>query len=101
MKISKVAVFAAAMAFCGAAYADKHGSTADKIKMLDSDGDGQVSAAEYTAKSGMTQADFDTIDANKDGFATTAEMDAHKAMKKDTQENSEKMDKPKPMSDGG
>ncbi len=83
MSMRKVIVFAAAVTFSSLAYAGDKASTADKIKMLDTDMDGQVSAAEYTAKSGMTQADFDSIDTNKDGFATAAEMDAHKAMKKD------------------
>ncbi len=103
MKFRNAAVFAAAMAFCGTALANHHESTAEKIKMLDSDGDGQVSAVEYTAKSGMNQADFDMIDADKDGFATAAEMDAHKAMKMDgkTKIDGKAAPKAKPMSDGG
>jgi len=92
MILRKAIILSTAIALSGLAYAggDK-ASTADKIKMLDSDGDGQVSATEYTAKSGKIQADFDSMDADKDGFATTAEMDAHKAMKRD---DTNQMDKP-------
>jgi hypothetical protein len=94
-------VFATAILVSGFAYAGEKGTTADKIKMLDADADGQVSAAEFTAK-GKTQADFEMIDTNKDGFATAAELDAHKSMKKD---DSRQMDKPKTddmsSSDGG
>lgn len=83
MNIHKIAAFAAAMVVAGAASAGDNKSTAEKIQMLDTDGDGQVSASEYTAKEGMTQADFAKVDANADGFATSAEMEAHWAMKKD------------------
>lgn len=45
----------------------------DKSKMMDSNGDGQVSAAEHAAGA---QKMFADMDANKDGNVTAAEMDA-------------------------
>ncbi len=56
-------------------------SVADKIRMIDRDSDGQVSAFEHeTASAAM----FDRMDDNGDGFLTEREMKAgHKAMKKD------------------
>lgn len=50
----------------------------DKAKMMDTDGDGNVSAAEHTAGA---KARFVRMDANSDGVVTATEMDAgHKAM---------------------
>lgn len=90
MKIHKIAAIAAAMVVAGAASAGDNTSTAQKIQMLDTNGDGQVSASEYTAKKGKTQADFAKVDTNADGFVTAAEMDAHAAM---ARQNDGSMDK--------
>ncbi len=81
MKIQKLGFLVAAMAVAGVASAHNHESTAEKIRMLDTDGDGRVSQAEFTAKDGKTAADFARIDTNRDGFVTAAEMDAYKARK--------------------
>ena len=55
-------------------------SSADKIKAIDTDGDGALSSAEHSAGS---QAKFAEMDANRDGSLDKAEMDAgHKGMKK-------------------
>lgn len=89
MNIRKTIVFSTLAAMSGLAFAGGDKSAADKIKALDTDADGQVSAAEYTA-AGKTQADFAAIDVNKDGFATSSELDAHIAMSKDSRQ----MDKP-------
>jgi len=91
MKIQKLTFLAAAMAFAAAASANHHGSTAEKIQMLDTDGDGRVSQAEFTAKDGKTAADFARIDTNRDGYVTAAEMDAYKAMEKDRNDDGHKM----------
>jgi len=55
-------------------------SSADKIKEIDTDGDGKLSAAEHAAGS---QKMFAAMDANGDGKVTEAEMQAghDKAMK--------------------
>ncbi|HYG06169.1 MAG TPA: hypothetical protein VD865_07115 [Stenotrophomonas sp.] len=54
-------------------------SSADKIKEIDSDGDGRLSAAEHAAG---TQQMFAKLDANADGKLTEAEMQAgHDAMR--------------------
>ena len=54
-----------------------HGmSSADRIKKMDRDGDGKVSAAEHAAGA---QAMFNEADANKDGNLSTAERAAHSA----------------------
>ncbi len=90
MNIRKVLLVSTLAALSGLAFAGGDKSAADKIKALDTDADGQVSATEYTA-TGKTQADFSAIDANKDGFASSAELDAHMAMKKD---DTHQMDKP-------
>jgi len=53
-------------------------SAADKIKMVDADGDGKLTAAEHDAAS---QSMFLRMDSNHDGFLTEAEMAAgHAAM---------------------
>lgn len=52
--------------------------SADKIKMMDSDGDGKLSAAEYAS---ATKKMFDSTDTDKNGSISRAEMEAsHKAM---------------------
>lgn len=55
-------------------------SAADKIKEIDTDGDGRISSAEHAAGS---QKMFGKMDANGDGMLTAAEMQAgrDKAMK--------------------
>jgi Ca2+-binding EF-hand superfamily protein len=53
-------------------------STADKIKMVDTNGDGVVSADEHAAGA---KAMFDKMDSDKDGYLTQSEMEAgHKKM---------------------
>jgi Ca2+-binding EF-hand superfamily protein len=70
------------------AFADE-GDTAETMKMLDSDGDGRVSATEYTASPGKTRAEFARIDRDADGYLTAAEMDAHRTAKKASEEAEE------------
>lgn len=78
MKTLKMAfAFTAAMAIAGLASAGEHGTTEDKVKMMDADADGQVSLAEFTAH-GKTEADFAKVDVNGDGYATVAEMEVGK-----------------------
>jgi Ca2+-binding EF-hand superfamily protein len=57
-------------------------SSADKIKMIDTNDDGMISAAEHEAGSKMM---FDKMDTDHDGFLTKAEFEAghEKWMKKD------------------
>jgi Ca2+-binding EF-hand superfamily protein len=53
-------------------------STADKIKMVDTNGDGAVSADEHAAGA---KAMFDKMDSDQDGYLTKSEMEAgHKKM---------------------
>lgn len=73
-------------------------SSADKIKMIDTDGDGKVSAAEHAAGSQMM---FDKSDTNKDGKVDAAEMKAahesmmgKKEMHKDAMDKGSMSDKP-------
>ncbi len=67
-----------AMAVAGIASAGEQGTVEDQVKMLDADGDGQVSLAEFTAHEGKTAADFAKVDVNADGYATVAEMEVGK-----------------------
>ena len=70
-----VAVALASVAFGASA---NHGGE-DKFKMMDTNNDGQVSAAEHDAA--VTKM-FGDMDADKDGFVTAAELDAkHASMK--------------------
>ena len=48
-------------------------SAADKIKVIDTDGDGTLNAEEHTAGS---RAMFETMDTDKDGFLTKDEIEA-------------------------
>ena len=72
-------VLLSAVALSGAAFAGD--MSADKIKKMDTNGDGRLSAAEHEAGARKM---FTMMDSNKDGSVTVAEMDAsHKMMKKD------------------
>jgi Ca2+-binding EF-hand superfamily protein len=51
-------------------------AVAAKIKAMDTNGDGLVSAAEYAAHA---KAEFDAMDTNHNGLVTAAEMDAARA----------------------
>lgn len=75
-----VTALLSAVALSGAAFAGDR-SSADKIKKMDTNGDGQISAAEHEAGARKM---FMMMDSNKDGSVTAAEMDAsHKMMMKD------------------
>ena len=53
-------------------------SSADKIKVVDSNGDGLLAKAEHVAGTGAM---FDTMDVDRSGTLSEAEFDAgHKAM---------------------
>jgi Ca2+-binding EF-hand superfamily protein len=55
-------------------------TTADKIKMVDTNGDGEVTLEEYETGAKTT---FDKMDTDHDGFVSKAEAEAgHKMMKK-------------------
>jgi len=84
---------------CGAALAHGPGK-GDKIKMMDTDGNGSISSAEHAA--GVTKM-FTEMDADKDGFVTAAEMDArHAAMgDKDMKMKMSSADKIKSMDTDG
>lgn len=74
---SKILAVGIASILCGIAMAG--GGKDDHMKMMDSNGDGKVTAAEHA--DGCKQM-FTKMDANKDGRVTAAEMDAaHPAMK--------------------
>lgn len=95
------ATLAAAAALSGAAVAGDM-SSAEKIKTMDTNGDGRLSAAEHEA--GAREM-FKKMDANKDGTVTAAEMDAsHKRMMKDhskmDHKRDHKKDEAKPKSSG-
>ncbi len=56
----------------------KHGSAHDKLTMMDTDGDGSVSATEHAASAKKM---FGKMDTDRDGIVTANEMDsAHKDM---------------------
>lgn len=81
-RVTTTRYFAAAVvaAFAASAFAGDM-SSAEKIKKMDRNGDGVLSAAEHDAKAREM---FQTMDANKDGNVTAAEMDAsHEMMRKD------------------
>jgi len=59
-------------------------STAERIKMVDSNGDGELTVEEYE---NGAKTMFDKMDTNHDGYLTKAEMEAgHKMMMKKGQE---------------
>ena len=58
----RIAIALTAMAFAGTAFAGEGGTPTDKVKKLDTDGDGQVSLAEFTAHPGKTAEDFAKVD---------------------------------------
>ena len=64
----------AAVALSGTALAGGTMSSSDKIKKMDTNGDGQLSAAEHETGA---RAMFAAMDTNKDGNVTAAEMDAN------------------------
>lgn len=71
----------AAMAAKGEKPAKDDKSSVEKIRVIDKDGDGKLTAAEHDAG---TEAMFDKMDTDKDGFISKAECDAGmKLMKKD------------------
>lgn len=71
-------VFAtAAVVLSGVAFAGDTHTPEEKVKMLDTDMDNQVSLAEATA-GGKTQEEFAKMDINGDGFVTVAEFQAGK-----------------------
>lgn len=87
------AAIAAAVSLSGAALANEMNS-AEKIKKMDTNGDGRLSAAEHEA--GAREM-FMKMDTNKDGSVTAAEMDAsHKSMMK----GHKKSDEAKPKRSG-
>lgn len=92
------AAVAASVALSGTALAGDMNS-AEKIKKMDTNGDGRLSAAEHEA--GAREM-FMKMDTNKDGSVTAAEMDAsHKAMKKDRSKmDHKKSDEAKPKDSG-
>ena len=73
----QILLLASGIAFVGGAFAAddwKSGKSAEeKFKMMDSDGNGSVSAAEHAAGAERM---FVDLDADKDGNVTAAEMDA-------------------------
>lgn len=74
---SKIITLGIASILCGIALAG--GGKDDHMKMMDSNGDGKVTAAEHAdACKDM----FSKMDANKDGRVTAAEMDAASPMMK-------------------
>lgn len=68
----------------------------DKMKMMDTNGDGMISKAENDAYSSKH---FDMMDANKDGMVSSAEMKAGMDMKMDMMKDG-KMKDGKMMKDG-
>ena len=91
------ATVAAAVALSGPALAGDM-SSAEKIKKMDTNGDGKLSAAEHEAGARDMFAKMDT---NKDGSVTVAEMDAsHKRMMKDHSKMDHKKSQAKPKSSG-
>ena len=79
-KVTASEMEAAHRAIAGSDAAPDSLSAADKIKAVDQDGDGVLTAAEHTSAS---RAMFDRMDANHDGMLTPEEMAAgHAAMPK-------------------
>ena len=75
MRILKMTLATVALlGVAGWASAKENATTTDKVRMLDTDMDGQVSLAEYTA-GGKTQDEFAKIDVNGDGLVNAAEME--------------------------
>lgn len=78
---------AVASILCGVALAG--GDKGDHMKMMDSNGDGQVTSAEH-ARAAKTM--FTKMDANSDGKVTAAEMDAAHPLMKGSQDRMAKGD---------
>lgn len=70
---NRLSVLALAVAFAGAAFADQGMNKDDHSAMMDTDGDGSISAAEHAAGA---RAMFDRMDTDRDGSVSAAEMDA-------------------------
>lgn len=96
MKTSIVVVAVAGLSMCSLAFAGDM-SSAEKMKKIDTNGDGRISAAEHDAGSKMM---FQKMDSNQDGFVTAAEMDAaHGMMKQGDRMDGDKMRDDKMMDD--
>lgn len=67
------------LAFANASSANiGHKSADDKMKMMDTDGDGRISASEHSDGAALM---FSKMDTNGDGNVTASEMDAKKEAK--------------------
>lgn len=67
----------AAIVLSGVAFAGDTHTPEEKVKMLDTDMDNQVSLAEFTA-AGKTQEEFAKMDINANGYITAAEFQVGK-----------------------
>jgi hypothetical protein len=76
-KLTTFVFTTAAVVLSGVAFAGDTHTPEEKVKMLDTDMDNQVSLAEATA-GGKTQEEFAKMDINGDGFVTAAEFQVGK-----------------------
>ena len=76
-KLTTFVFTTAAVVLPGVAFAGDTHTPEEKVKMLDTDMDNQVSLAEATA-GGKSPEEFEKMDINGDGFVTVAEFRAGK-----------------------
>lgn len=99
-KLTTLLFTATAIAFSGVAFAGDTHTPEEKVKMLDTDMDNQVSLAEFTA-AGKTQDEFAKMDINADGYVTAAEMQVGKERGPTAGEKKDVRSKVKPQPTSG
>ena len=95
-KLHTLLITAAAVAVSGIALAGDTHTPEEKVKMLDTDMDNQVSLAEFTA-GGKTQDDFAKMDVDGNGYVTAAEMQVGKERGMTAGEKKDTRSKAKPQ----
>ncbi len=86
----------ASFAIAGLAFAGDAHTPEEKVRMLDTDADGQVSLAEFTA-GGKTKEEFAKMDIDGNGYVTAAEFQVGKERGPTAGEKKDTRSKAKPQ----
>lgn len=100
MRLSLMLFAATAIAVPGAAFATDTYTPEEKVKMLDTDMDDQVSLAEFIAD-GRTEQDFAKMDVDGNGYVTAAEFQVGKERGPTAGEKKDVRGKAKPQPTSG